>query len=56
MREKYVLNIKTGTLHKVNGCCHSTAILEKEFFKTENAAISKHQKHIKYCKLCFKDR
>ena len=56
----YVLNTKTNTLHLVDGCHHAKNIIRQlensKLFKTENDVIAKYQKHIKYCKICFKNR
>ena len=60
MANKYILTKSSNTLHIIGGCHHSkhncTDKNMFEFFKTEDDAISKHQNHIKHCKLCFKNR
>lgn len=56
MKEKYVLNTNTKTLHIVNCCHHSNGLWGKEFFRTEDEAISKYQNYMKKCKLCFKNK
>jgi len=60
MENKYVLTKSSKTLHIINGCCHSknprNDLNMYEFFKTEDEAISKHQNHIKHCRICFRNR
>ena len=59
---KYALNKSTNTLHLIDGCHHAKREYTQnsrdsfKLFKTEDDAISKHQNHIRYCRICFKDR
>ena len=53
---KYVLNKKTGTLHKKEGCYYANVSKDiAEYFPTEDAAISYGTRYIKHCKKCFKE-
>ncbi len=60
MANKYMLTKSSKTLHIIDGCYHSkhshNDLGMYEFFKTEDEAISKHQNHMRHCKICFKNR
>ena len=54
--KRYILNTKTGTLHKVNGCYHSN-VWENiaKHYDTEDEAIADQTRYFRYCKNCFKN-
>ena len=53
---KYVLNKKTGTLHKKEGCYYANVSKDiAKYFPTEDSAISYGTRYIKHCKKCFKE-
>lgn len=53
----FVLNKRTGTLHRLN-CCHYSNVPQEvaEKFETEDDAISFGTRYIKHCKNCFKNK
>lgn len=62
MKDKYVLNVNTGTLHirETPSCASSKIKVHKsqdfKFYDTENEVIAENQRHMRYCKNCFRDR
>ena len=60
MKSKYILTKSSNCLHIIGCCPHSKHNCTNsdfyEFFKTEDEVIAKHQNHIRYCKICFKNR
>lgn len=54
---KFVLNEKTGTLHKTNCCYYSNVSKDfAKYYETEDLAIADKQLYMKRCKNCFKER
>ncbi len=57
MAKKYILNKKTGKLHKYNCThCHNSKSIpyEHKFYDTIDEAIIENQHYFSYCKNCFK--
>lgn len=54
---KYILNIKSGTLHLTNGCYYAKGSPpDFKYFDTEDEAIAYGTKYFKHCKNCFKEK
>lgn len=64
MQPKFVLNVKTNTLHRYDGCHHSIAGAcetkaqrgEVRLFYSIEEAVGFAGEFMKRCKLCFKNR
>lgn len=56
-KEKYMINLSTGTLHIVGMCAHSRKkAFNGKLYRTEDDAIKDNQRYMRYCKNCFKGR
>ena len=57
VREKYLYNPGTHTLHIVGYCCHTNGIKpEYKPFNTENEALAYDGRGVRMCKICQKER